>query len=77
MKLLLDNYYLAVLRLFDFMYGKDILFYRATGVVSYTLMFNLFSIVILTVPRILKYYLWEFTFIYIIIGVSIPKNPTE
>ena len=66
---LLDNYFLAVLRLFDFMYGKDIIFYRATGVVSYTIDINLFSIVILIAPRIFKEYLWEFIFIFICIGI--------
>ena len=66
---LLDNYYLAVLRLFDFFYGTDKLFYRATGVVQITLMFNLLSIVILIVPRMFKDYLWEFMFIFIIIGI--------
>jgi len=65
---LLDNYYLAVLRLFDFFYGTDKLFYRATGVVQITLMFNLLSIVILIVPRMFKDYLWEFMFIVFIIG---------
>jgi len=72
MKKLLDNYYLAVLRLFDFMYGKDVLFYRATGVVQMTLMFNLLSIVILIAPRMFKNYLWEFMFIIIII-IGIPN----
>ena len=66
---LLDNYYLAVLRLFDYMYGKDIIFYRAIGVVSFTVDFNLFSIVILIAPRIFKDYLWEFIFIFIILGI--------
>jgi archaellum biogenesis protein FlaJ (TadC family) len=67
---LLDNYYLAVLRLFDFMYGKDIIFYRATGVVSFTIDFNFLSIVILIAPRIFKQYLWEFMFIVFIFGIA-------
>ena len=66
---LLDNYYLAILRLFDFMYGKDIIFYRATGIASFIPEMNLFSIVILIVPQILINYLWEFTFIFIFIGI--------
>jgi formate hydrogenlyase subunit 3/multisubunit Na+/H+ antiporter MnhD subunit len=73
MRKLLDNYYLVILRLFDYMYGKDMLFYRATGVVILFPMFNLFSIVFFIAIQIsIDYfmnYIWEFTFIVIIIGI--------
>ena len=64
---LLDNYYLAVLRLFDFMYGKDILCYRTTGAATFPLICNFFSIAILVASPIVKDYLWEFMFIVFII----------
>jgi Na+/H+ antiporter NhaD/arsenite permease-like protein len=51
------------------MYGEDVIFYRAIGIVNFTLMFNLFSIVILIVPQILVDYLWEFAFIDIVFGI--------
>ena len=64
---LLDYYYFVVLRLFDYLYKKDKLFYRATGIVSFTLTFNLYSIVTFIAPQMVIDYLWEFTFIIIII----------
>jgi Na+/H+ antiporter NhaD/arsenite permease-like protein len=68
---LLDNYFLAVLRLFDFMYGKDMFPYRDTDFATIPLIFNFFSIVILLVPQILINYLWEFMFIVFITAIVI------
>ncbi|MDR0368162.1 MAG: hypothetical protein LBH82_03355 [Bacteroidales bacterium] len=69
MRKLLDNYYLVILRLFDYLHGKDVIFYRATGLASFIPMFNLFSIVILIAPQKLNDYFWEFMLIFIIIGI--------
>ena len=71
MRKLLDNYYLMILRLFDSSYGKDMLFYRATGLASLIPMFNLLSIVILIAPQKLNDYFLEFMLIFIIIGIVI------
>jgi len=64
---LLDNYYLAILRLFDYMYGKDMFSYKVSGCVTFPLICNLFSIVILIASPLLKNYLWKFIFSVIII----------
>ena len=64
---LLDYYYLVILRLFDYMYGKDKLSYRVTGPVTMPFMMNIASLTILFVPHIIVHFLYWI----ILAGISI------
>ena len=64
---LLDYYYLVILRLFDYMYGKDKLSYRVTGPVTIPWFANIASLTILLAPHIVGHFLYWM----ILTGVSI------
>ena len=76
MRKLLDNYYLVILRFFDYSYErKDMFHYKSTGLASSIPILNLFSIVLLIAPQIsIDYfmnYIWEIIIAIFIIGIVV------
>jgi hypothetical protein len=63
----LDYYYLVLLRINDFLYGKDKLFYYVPGIIQMTFLANTFSLLLFIIPHIVVQSV--FWIIFIIIGI--------
>ena len=79
----LDYYYLVLLRWYDNMFKKDRLSYRVTGIVAFTFVINLISLIILFNYHILDYIIFWISYvisgwvIYAILDIIYNKKRRE